>query len=626
MSAVSLYNRTKDAVRRLMRRKISLVAVTVAAAIALLYFVVVLPAIHHLERSKLPDLPDFAGQSKPVIEYIYRMNNEAREYPASDEAVGRLGMAYHAHLFYDNARASYRRAIELNPAEWRWRYYLALLNEDLGNAKEAIDDLRAVIERNPGAAQAWFRLGNAYIKTRSYEEAGKAFQQALRLEEAVRVGRSAIGVPVDRGYPLTTYAKLQAARVQFLQKHYLDAKASLTDLVATSPSFGPAYRLLGSVYYELGDEGKTAECEVRADDFDSYVPPGDAMYEALVLCSRNTDFISKEIDHAVKRRDYGWTVTLIDHILDYNPNDGEALTRRLKLVLDRDQGDEIQTLVTEYFERFGTDEMKLLDMAIYLRYRGQYESSTVFLKRVTSLNPKSTDAHKEYVGILKAFKQYDTGIKYCTEVINNDPNNFDMRVELANLLILDGKTNSAVDQLRIVKKLHPDREILWLMLGRLAKRTGEVQSALRYYRNSLTVNPGNVTTQLELGTYLIELRRWDEAARQFQASLHASPNNIELMEQFAWILATCPDGRIRNGNMALELAHRLALVKKRTFEQDIRCGIALAAAHAETGQFGRAIEVATTYVGKTKAHKQKDFTRKLESMIQLFESSRPYRL
>jgi tetratricopeptide (TPR) repeat protein len=142
----------------------------------------------------------------------------------------------------------------------------------------------------------------------------------------------------------------------------------------------------------------------------------------------------------------------------------------------------------------------------------------------------------------------------------------------------------------------------------------------------LNLNPRNVDIQLEVGNYLVELRKWDEALIHFHNSLTTSPNDIDLLERYAWTLAVCPVQNLRNGEKALALANRLALRRKYTKAQEMRCGMTLAAAYARAGQFDPALEVAKKFLGWAKTMKDSSYRRRLEVMASFFQSKKPYTL
>jgi tetratricopeptide (TPR) repeat protein len=84
-------------------------------------------------------------------------------------------------------------------------------------------------------------------------------------------------------------------------------------------------------------------------------------------------------------------------------------------------------------------------------------------------------------------------------------------------------------------------------------------------------------------------RRPDEAIVELQHVLRSDPNNTEALRDLAWVLATWPDARIRDGPKAVELAER---ANKLDQGRDPFISITLAAAYAEAGRFSDAINTA----------------------------------
>ena len=123
----------------------------------------------------------------------------------------------------------------------------------------------------------------------------------------------------------------------------------------------------------------------------------------------------------------------------------------------------------------------------------------------------------------------------------------------------------------------------------------------------------------------MSLKRWNEALKLFQKSLLDSPNHIDLLEKYAWMLAACPDPRIRNGEKALDLAKRIALIRKTTPVQDIQCGITLAAAYAEVKDFDSAERVIMNVIGRANEIRLKNYIPQMEVMLKLFKSKEAYR-
>ncbi len=583
-------------------------------------------ATHRGHSTDIPALPDLTGQPKVLVDYLQRVNEEAMKFPSSDHAVGDLAMAYQSNFFYDEAKACYERAFELNPHDWRWVYYSALIDEELGDTKATIEKLNRVLELNPEVSQAWFRLGNSYLKTNSYTDAEKAFHQVLALRDFFPETEPGIEHTNSGAFPLKAYASFNLARAEFQQNKLEDAKKTLEGIVEHHPKFGPAYRLLATVFQKSGDEQRSASLETRAGDFESYLPPSDPMYDSIILSSRNTALVLKQFDIAAKSENYEWTLSLMNHLIEISPGDGEVLSKRIKLALDMQKLSTVDSLLPSFFKICGSDEKKLIDMAKYLSYRGQYEPAVIVLQRAITINPKTIDAHIAFIDILMEFKQYEMGINYCQEMISTEPRNAEIRNKLARIYIDQGNLEEARRQMKIAQQLSPNAETSFLMLGRISKKEGAVKSALAYYQKALMASPRNVNTQLEVGNFLVDLGRWADAFLHYQNSLKSSPNDIDLIERYAWALAVCPFEDSANGRKAFELADRLTLRRRYTKDQEMRCGMTLAAAYARTGHFDQALEVANKFVGWAKTMRDSSYLRRLQSMIRCFQDKKPYAL
>ena len=83
-----------------------------------------------------PKAPDLQRLNPSLAGLLRSADRDARRKPGSAEAVGKLGMAYHANLFLDQAARAYRIAGRLAPDDYQWVYCQAFLAEENGNEKE----------------------------------------------------------------------------------------------------------------------------------------------------------------------------------------------------------------------------------------------------------------------------------------------------------------------------------------------------------------------------------------------------------------------------------------------------------------------------------------------------------
>lgn len=88
---------------------------------------------------------------------------DAKARPDDAAAVGRLGMALHAHRQLEAARQCYRRSAALDPRNFDWRYYLGAASE----GQQAVDALRAALQLRDDTP-ARIKLGEALLATGDY--------------------------------------------------------------------------------------------------------------------------------------------------------------------------------------------------------------------------------------------------------------------------------------------------------------------------------------------------------------------------------------------------------------------------------------------------------------------------
>jgi hypothetical protein len=98
------------------------------------------------------------------------------------------------------------------------------------------------------------------------------------------------------------------------------------------------------------------------------------------------------------------------------------------------------------------------------------------------------------------------------------------------------------------------------------------------------------------------------------------PDTLVSRNNLAWLIATCPDAKVRNGLEAVRLSTDVC-----NFSQWKNAAYVntLAAAEAEAGLFNDAIKHEQQAIALAKAAKEK--VEDFESRLSLYKSHRPYR-
>jgi tetratricopeptide (TPR) repeat protein len=265
-------------------------------------------------------------------------------------------------------------------------------------------------------------------------------------------------------------------------------------------------------------------------------------------------------------------------------------------------------------------------MARYFTHRGQNQYTLKLLKQAIAINPNSTKAQYLYIQNLRLTKQLSLAYNHCRQVIKFKPDAVEILNEYAIILIQRGYSNLASQQLNKTLAIDPKNETTLFISGKLAEDSNNIEEALSYYRRSAQSDKQNIKVKLNLINFLLRLHKWDEAQEYMRICIGISPNSFDLLERQAWLLATCPDNRLRNGEYALELAKRLVLMRKIDHYQIIGSGMVLAAAYGELQQYEQAIQIASEYIDRARKINLNQYIPELEKMITFFRSGQPYRL
>ena len=159
-------------------------------------------------------------------------------------------------------------------------------------------------------------------------------------------------------------------------------------------------------------------------------------------------------------------------------------------------------------------------------------------------------------------------------------------------------------------------------LAKALLRKGQVGEAMVHYRKFLEIEPENVEARNTLGTALIQQGHVKEAIDQWQDALAIQPENGNAASNLAWVFATCPEDSIRDGSRAAELGEKALRISGGKIPMIYKV---LAAAYAESGRFGDAIETAQRGAELATNQGNPALAAELESNIALYGSDRPLR-
>jgi tetratricopeptide (TPR) repeat protein len=189
-------------------------------------------------KTPLPPVPDLAYQNEISKRRITMADAEAGENPRSAESSGRLAMLYHAYQFFDQARVTYERTRELAPDEFRYIYYLAMLEKTTFHYERSEALFRLALDKHPRDPELWAELGDLYLMWNRRDDAAKDIDRALDLD------------------PLQPVAALGKARLLTLKQDWKGVIDLLSPLLERYPRLSKAHQFLAAAQGALGQTEK----------------------------------------------------------------------------------------------------------------------------------------------------------------------------------------------------------------------------------------------------------------------------------------------------------------------------------------------------------------------------------
>jgi serine/threonine-protein kinase len=155
--------------------------------------------------------------------------------------------------------------------------------------------------------------------------------------------------------------------------------------------------------------------------------------------------------------------------------------------------------------------------------------------------------------------------------------------------------------------------------GTLLVERGRCDEAVADFTRALEIDPQYVDAHVHRAGALCTAGRFETATADFEDAIRLAPEAAFGRNNFAWLLATCPDAKYRDGQKAVQQATRACELT------DWRNPVyldTLAAACAEAGNFEQAVSWQTKALELLSGDEEKAEAR---SRLDLYQRGQPYR-
>lgn len=508
------------------------------------------------------------------------------------------GFAFNSEAHFDEAIRDYTEALRLNPKldsayEGRgWAY------QQKDEIEKAIVDLSEAIRRNPNSQSAYYNRGSIFYAKREVDRALADF------DESVRCNPDRADGFIMRG-------------ICYLSKNDFDrALANFDAAILIEPANARAFAERAKLYERKGEPGKSMHDLAAAEQLAS---PGQS---STTPQRRDSPFLKKEP---------GFQPYLDVKPLPHLDEKGQLVVKTYsELIKEGSAASEagefdraIELFNAALAMNITSEQASIAVMNRGNNYRGKHDLEKALrdYEQAITLDPRNAGAYVNRAAALSQKGEREDAIKDEDQAIRLNPNQWEAYFNRATDLWAEGRLDEAIADLERVMKLNPGFVASYTGRAALYRRKGENDKAISDYNKAIEIDPNSAEAYVGRANARIQKKQYTEATNDLERAAQLNPKRLDVvLNSVAWLRATCPEKRIRNGRKAIKEATKACELTEWKIWGYIDT---LAAAHAEAGNFDEAIKYQKQILPM--AQEEPKLAEEAKQRLTLYEHRKPYR-
>lgn len=181
-------------------------------------------------------------------------------------------------------------------------------------------------------------------------------------------------------------------------------------------------------------------------------------------------------------------------------------------------------------------------------------------------SPSNWRHRHNYAIALALSGDYSKAIQQLDQTIQLNPQYANARFNRGELYFETGKFKAAEQDYTSAIQLSADSQY-FNSRAHCRFMLEDYDSAIADYQQAVKLSNDNAIYQTDLGDACQYVGKWEDAAKAYRAAVAADNTYSRAYQNAAWLMATCPEERLRNQELALSAAKKaLELVGSRTPE------------------------------------------------------------
>jgi len=386
-----------------------------------------------------------------------------------------------------------------------------------------------------------------------------------------------------------------------------------------------------------GDKKRALEAVEKAIELDSENEV--VLSKALVVRGNLTDDDKKrqaDYDRAIKldgddaeayrtrglfhltQQQYDKALADLDKVIELEPDDPSAHEARGLVLFFQKKYDQARNSFDAAIKLDPDSRMAYVHRARCKAIAGDNKDAIKDVDEALRTDPANLPALLLRSQLLQQTKDLDGALADVDKVLALRPDLVEAMLMRASIFAQQKKLDEATAELERIRKAAPDDTEILLQLGTFYTAQKQSAKAIEVFDEVLGKEPKSADALRGRGDAHLNLGQQAEAIRDYEAALKLDEKDSGVLNNLAWVLATSPDEKLRDGPRAIELATRAC---EATDYKAAHILSTLAAGYAESGDFDKAVEWSTKAVDLD----AKEHQEQLEKELQSYHEKKPWR-
>ncbi|MGA1864293.1 MAG: tetratricopeptide repeat protein [bacterium] len=397
--------------------------------------------------------------------------------------------------FYEKARKEFRKVLKTNPDNASVLFYLASVEERLGNLEESERLFRDVLKLSAHYLDVHNHLGFIYHKQGSLDKSVREFELALKQAE----------------YP-EVYYNLSVVLKQM--GHHDEAVNAAKKALSLNPRYTDALNQLGRLAIDQG----------ALDNAGVYLKEALEIEPNHLEANNNMGIVEHR-----KGRD-AEAIRAFEKALSIDSKSPETLNNLGSVYLSQGKYDKAESVFKEAIRIRPSYFEGLINLGSVYFHKKEYQNARDLYLKAIELNPGTNNEAWSRLGILYLDQaEYEHALQAFEKALETGPESADLYFYMGQVYLGLARGDDALDSWNKALKFAPDHCQTILKVGQLYYDIGNWEEALSSWEKGYECNPADPLPLINMATMKFQRGEYDKAISLWERFLTFKPDHPEAL-------------------------------------------------------------------------------------------------